>query len=92
MCSVRSYRLLGRHALPIVQVGLEERSSRQRECNFARAPEAFSAGTLIARAKGSSSSTNIFVPEVWMVGDEFAHHCNAFCVIEMHDLDSTLPE
>jgi hypothetical protein len=45
--SIRSYRFFGRYALPTVQVGLEDRSSRERDGESARAPTATGTDTLI---------------------------------------------
>lgn len=92
MRSIRPYRVLGRYSLSIVQVGLEERSSRKRNGESARAPEATRNGALSPRPNRSLLFANIFIPEVWMLGNELAHHLNTLCIVKNYNLDSMLAE
>lgn len=74
-----------------MQVGLKECFARKRDGECARAPEAICNGALIP-ANCSISFADIFIPEVGMLGDEFAHHRNTFCIVKNYNLDSVLAE
>ena len=70
-------RVLGRDALPVVPVGPEEHASCERDSSGEIGPPS-SRDPLI---KPLALPANIFIPEIGMRADEFAHHANAFCIV-----------
>src|SRR5271167_166263 len=91
MRSLWAHRLLGGDPLPTMQVGLEDHASQQRDSASAEAGSASALGPLSACASLTSLS-NIFIPQVCMRADKFAHQPNAFRVVENDNGGAVLPE
>ena len=81
-------RIFGGDAVSVVQMGFKKHSSHQRNRGSPQAGQASAFGAL----RHATLLSNIFIPQVGMRSDEFAHHMDAFRIVEDDDVCVVLPE
>jgi hypothetical protein len=91
VCSVRPYCLLAGDAVPIMQMGPEEPSSRQRDHESGKAGPSGSFRELTV-CGARPSLPNILIPKIRVRADEFAHHPNAISVVQNDEACAVLAE